>query len=95
MLPENRIPTHPGEILEEEFLRPLHLNSAQFAQHIGLTTLTVNQIMRGQRAVTPEIAWRFAFAFGTTPEFWLNLQNAHDLALTQPKRQIAKLKHAA
>ncbi|MBI4671274.1 MAG: HigA family addiction module antidote protein [Chloroflexi bacterium] len=95
MLPENRIPTHPGEVLEEEFLKPLHLPTAQFARHIGLPTLVVNQIVRGQRAVTPEIAWRFAFALGTTPELWLNLQNAHDLALTQPKRHIARLKHAA
>lgn len=95
MLPENRIPTHPGEVLEEEFLKPLELTHSQFAQHIGVTTLVVNQIVRGQRAVTPEFAWRFAQALGTTPEFWMNLQNAHDLAMTQPKRQIARLKQAA
>ncbi|MBW7889416.1 MAG: HigA family addiction module antidote protein [Bacteroidetes bacterium] len=94
MLPENRIPTHPGEALEE-FLKPLNITHSQLAQHIGVATLIVNQIVRGQRAVTPEIAWRFAQALGTTPEFWMNLQNAHDLALTQPKRQIARLQQTA
>lgn len=94
MLPENRIPTHPGEVLEDEFLKPLGISSAQFAKHIGESTLLVNQIIRGQHAVTPELAWRFALALGTTPELWLNLQNSHDLALTQPKRQIARLEIA-
>lgn len=95
MLSENRIPTHPGEVLEEEFLKPLNITHSQLAQHIGVATLIVNQIVRGQRAVTPELAWRFAQALGTTPEFWMNLQNAHDLALTQPKRQIARLQQTA
>lgn len=94
MLPENRIPTHPGEVLEEEFLKPLGISSAQFAKHIGESTLLINQIIRGQHAVTPELAWRFAQALGTTPELWLNLQNSHDLALTQPKRHIARLETA-
>lgn len=95
MLSENRIPTHPGEVLEEEFLKPLNITHSQLAQHIGVATLIVNQIVRGQRAVTPELAWCFAQALGTTPEFWMNLQNAHDLALTQPKRQIARLQQTA
>jgi len=94
MLPKNRIPTHPGEVLEEEFLKPLEFTHSQFAQHIGVATLVVNQIVRGQRAVTPELAWRFAQAFGTTPEFWMNLQNAHDLAMTQPKRMLSRLQPA-
>lgn len=95
MLPENRIPTHPGEVLEEEFLKPLNYTHAQFAQHIGVSTSSIHQVVRGQRSITPEMAWRFAQALGTTPEFWMNLQNAHDLAMTQPKRQIARLNHAA
>jgi len=92
MLPENRIPTHPGEILGEEFLRPLGITSAMFAKHIGVSTPRVNEIIRGQRSVTPETAWLFSQALGTTPEFWIILQSAYNLARVQPKRtQIARL----
>lgn len=96
MLPENRMPTHPGEILNEDFLRPLGVTPAAFAKHIGVPALRVNEIIRGQRSVTPETAWLFAQALGTTPEFWLNLQSAYNLARVQPKRkQIARLQQAA
>ena len=96
MLPENRVPTHPGEILNEEFLRPLGVTPAAFAKHIGVPAPRVKEIIRGQRSVTPETAWLFAQALGTTPEFWLNLQGACNLARAQPKRkQIARLQHAA
>lgn len=96
MLPENRVPTHPGEILNEEFLRPLGVAPAAFAKHIGVPAPRVSTIIRGQRSVTPETAWLFAQALGTTPEFWLNLQSAYNLARVQPKRkQIARLQQAA
>ncbi len=65
-----------------------------FAKHIGVPASRLYEIERGERGVTPEIAWLFSQAFGTTPEFWLNLQIAHDLAKSQPKRQIARLKAA-
>lgn len=91
MIPENRIPTHPGEVLEEEFLRPLGVTPAAFAKHIGVPAARIHEIIRGQRGITPEIAWLFAQALGTTPEFWLNLQSAYDLAKAQPKRPIARL----
>jgi addiction module HigA family antidote len=73
MLPENRIPTHPGEILLEEFLNPLGLSQVAFAKHVGVPMQRINEIVRGKRGVTPDTAWLFAQAFGTTPEFWLNL----------------------
>jgi addiction module HigA family antidote len=88
MLPENRIPTHPGEILLEEFLNPLGVSQVAFARHIGVPTQRINEIVRGKRGVTPETAWLFAQAFGTTPEFWLNLQSAYDLARARPARKI-------
>jgi antitoxin HigA-1 len=91
MLPENRIPTHPGEILLEEFLIPLGLSQVAFARHIHVPTQRINEIVRGKRGVTPETAWLFAQALNTTPEFWLNLQSAHDLALSRPKSKIAPL----
>jgi addiction module HigA family antidote len=87
MFPENRIPTHPGEILLEEFLIPLEMSQVAFAAHIGVPVQRVNEIVRGKRGITPESAWLFAQAFGTSPEFWLNLQANYDLALARPKQK--------
>jgi addiction module HigA family antidote len=94
MLPENRIPTHPGEILLEEFLNPLGLSQVAFAKHVGVPTQRINEIVRGKRGVTPDTAWLFAQAFGTTPEFWLNLQAAYDLARTRPVRKVERIRTA-
>ncbi len=94
MLPENRIPAHPGEILQREFLGPLEITQVAFAKHVGVPTQRINEIVRGKRGVTPETAWLFAHALDTTPEFWLNLQSIHDLARTQPKSGIRKLRKA-
>jgi addiction module HigA family antidote len=95
MLPENRIPTHPGEILLEEFLNPLGISQVAFAKHIGVPIQRINEIVRGKRGVTPDTAWLFAQALGTTPEFWLNLQAAYDLARTRPARTVERLVAAA
>ena len=95
MLPENRIPTHPGEILLEEFLNPLGFSQVAFAAHISVPVQRINEIVRGKRGVTPETAWLFSEAFGTTPEFWLNLQANYDLVRHRPKRQVARIALAA
>ena len=91
MLPENRIPTHPGEVLLEEFLNPLELSQVAFAEHIGVPVQRVNEIVRGKRGISPDTAWLLAQAFGTSPEFWLNLQINYDLALARPKRRITRI----
>jgi antitoxin HigA-1 len=91
MLPENRIPTHPGEILLEEFLVPMGISQVAFAAHLGVPTQRVNEIVRGKRGVTPETAWLFAGALGTSPEFWLNLQANYDLVRFRPKRHIQRM----
>lgn len=91
MLPENRIPTHPGEILLEEFLVPMNVSQVALAAHIGVPTQRVNEIVRGKRGVTPETAWLFAEALGTSPEFWLNLQSNYDLVRFRPKRQVQRI----
>ena len=91
MLPENRIPTHPGEILREEFLRPMGITQVAFARHIGVPTQRINEIVRGKRGITPETAWLFAQSLNTTPEFWINLQSAHDLARSRPVRAVPRL----
>jgi addiction module HigA family antidote len=91
MLPENRIPTHPGEILLEEFLVPMGVSQVAFAAHIGVPIQRVNEIVRGKRGITPETAWLFAEALGTSPEFWMNLQSNHDLVRFRPKRQVERM----
>ena len=95
MLPKNRVPTHPGEILLEEFLNPLRISQTAFAGHIGVPIQRVNEIVRGRRGVSSETAWLFAEALGTTPELWMNLQSQHDLALNRPKRSIERLRRTA
>ena len=91
MLPENRIPTHPGEILLLEFLNPLELSQVAFAEHLDVPVQRINEIVRGKRGISPETAWLFAEALGTTPEFWLNLQTNYDLARYRPKRQVERI----
>lgn len=92
MQTDKRIPTHPGEILLEEFLEPLGISQVELAAHIGVPVQRVNEIVRGRRGVSPESAWLFAQALGTTPEFWVNLQTAHDLAVQRPDRTIKRLR---
>jgi addiction module HigA family antidote len=91
MVPENRLPTHPGEILSEEFLIPLEATQVELARHIGTPVQRINEIVRGKRGITPETAWLFSQAFGTSPEFWVNLQNSYDLYRTRPKVKTIKL----
>ena len=92
MLPENRLPTHPGEILLEEHLKPLEVTQVDFAQHVGVPVQRINEIVRGKRGVTPQTAWLFAQALGTSPEFWINGQSIYDLAKNQPEKRIEKLR---
>lgn len=95
LLPENRIPTHPGEILSKEFLTPLGVSQVALAAHIGVPVQRVNELVRGKRGVTPDTAWLLAQAFETTPNYWLNLQAAYDLARTRPARTIPPLRSAS
>ena len=91
MIPEHRIPTHPGEVLSAEYLVPLVMTQVAFAAHLGVPVQRINEIIRGKRGVTPETAWLLSQALGTTPEFWINLQAAHDLARSRPKVTVPRL----
>ncbi|AMV71913.1 hypothetical protein JCM30471_34390 [Desulfuromonas carbonis] len=95
MIPENRIPSHPGKILKEEFLDELGVSQVAFAAHIKVPVQRVNEIVRGKRGITSDTAWLLAQALDTTPEFWLNLQGTYDLALNRPERRIEKLRMAS
>jgi addiction module HigA family antidote len=94
MIPKNRVPTHPGEILLEEFLMPMGLSQVKFAAHIGVSVQRINEIVRGKRGITPETAWLFSQAFGTTPQIWINLQTNYDLAQNKPDRKVPQLRKA-
>lgn len=74
-----RAPTHPGEMLFEEFLKPMALSQAEAARRMGISLNRLNELVRGKRGVTAETALRLAKLLGTTPEFWLNLQTTWDL----------------
>lgn len=86
-----RTPTHPGVVLAEEFLKPLGVSQVALAAHLGIPVQRVNEVVRGKRGISPETAWLLAGAFGTSPEFWLNLQISHDLAVTRPRRAVRQL----
>ncbi len=78
-----RIRTHPGEVLREEFLAPLGLSASALALALRVPANRINDIVRERRGVTADTALRLSRYFGTTPEFWLNLQTAHELSLAQ------------
>ncbi len=93
-LPTKRPPTHPGEMLLLEFLEPLGLTQVELAQRIGVPFQRINQIVKQKRAVTPDTALRFAQLLGTTPEFWLNLQQNWDLyeVIVASSKEISRIK---
>jgi len=72
-------PVSPGEILLEEFMKPMRLSSNALARAIGVTPARVNEIVNGRRGISANTAWRLARYFGTTPDVWMNLQQRFDL----------------
>ena len=70
---------HPGEILEEEFLMPLEITAYRLAKETAIPQTRISQIIKGKRSITADTAIRFSKFFGTTPQFWLGLQNDYDL----------------
>lgn len=78
-IPTHRPPTHPGEMLVEEFVKPLRISQSELAKWIGVSFPRLNEIVRGKRGVTPDTALRLEQVFGVEAQFWLNLQTAWDL----------------
>jgi addiction module HigA family antidote len=78
-----RITTHPGEVLREEFMEPYNMSASALARALNVPVNRITEVISAvkPRAVTPDTAIRLARYFGTTPQFWLNLQQAHDLSL--------------
>jgi addiction module HigA family antidote len=85
-------PIHPGEILREEFLAPLGFSAHALAMELKVPAPRINEIVRERRAVTPDTALRLSRYFGTTAQFWLNLQTSYDLKIAE-KTVGSKIKY--
>jgi addiction module HigA family antidote len=101
-IPSDRSPTHPGEMLLEEFLKPLGLTQRDLADAIHVPYQRVNEIINGRRGITTSTALRLARYFGNSPGFWMNLQLRYDLYETEQderneinKIQTLKIKNAS
>lgn len=81
-------PIHPGEILYSEFLEPMGISANKLALHIQVAPNRITAIINGQRGITGDTALRFSEAFGTTPEFWVNLQGYYDLECAKDTTEI-------
>lgn len=82
-VPTNRVPTHPGEILLEEFLNPMGISQKDLADNIHVPYQRVNEIINGRRSITPSTALRLAKFFNISADFWMNLQLRWDLYFAQ------------
>ena len=94
LLPQMRPPTHPGEMLLAEFLKPLEISQSAFAIRLGVSFPRLNEIVRGKRSVTPDTALRLARVTGMSADFWLGLQLDWDLwhvLRSSEAKEIAKL----
>jgi addiction module HigA family antidote len=89
-----RKPTHPGEMLREDFLPDYELTVSRLAENLGVSRQSINELLRERRAVSPGMALRLARLFGNSPEFWLNAQRAVDLwqAAALAKEEIASIR---
>ena len=85
-------PIHPGEILREEFMVPLHLNANKLALALHVPAPSIYDIVKEERGISPEMALRLGYVFGTTPDFWLNLQSEFDLRVVRNEKE-AKVKN--
>jgi addiction module HigA family antidote len=80
-------PVHPGEVLREEFMKPLKLSASAVAEGLGVNPVAVNLLIRRRRGVSAELALRLARYIGTTPEFWVGLQGQYDLDVAQDEAE--------
>ena len=78
-VPKERMATHPGEVLLEEYIKPLGLTQAALAAELNISANRLNELVRGKRGVTADTALRLARRFDTSPEFWMNLQSLYEL----------------
>ena len=92
-LPRNRPPTHPGEMLFEEFVKPLEITQTELSHRLGISYPRLNEIIKGRRSVTPDTALRLSRVLGMSADFWLGLQQDWDLwhAMNSPEAKKINL----
>ncbi len=88
-------PVHPGEVLGELFLAPLEMSAGALAKRLGVPRTRIERLVKGDTALTADTALRLAAFFGNTPEFWLNLQRAFDLAAASRKVDVSHIRPLA
>jgi addiction module HigA family antidote len=81
-------PIHPGEVLYHDFLEPMGISANRLAKHINVPPNRITAVINGQRGVTGDTALRFSRAFGTSPDFWINLQSHFDLECAKDDTEI-------
>jgi len=84
-------PVHPGEVLREEFLKPLGITQTQLAKELGVSFRAINELINEKRAFSPEMAIKLSKQFKTSPQFWLGLQMDYDLWKAAKKMEVAKV----
>jgi addiction module HigA family antidote len=84
-------PIHPGEILLEEYLKPLGISQNKLGRDLNVPAQRINEIVRGQRAITVDTALRLGRYFHTSPRFWLNLQACYDLGMAEETRLVERV----
>lgn len=93
-------PLHPGEVLFEEFLKPLNISQNQLGRDLGVSARRINEIIHGKRSITADTALRLARCFGNSPQFWLGLQMDYDLDIEKDRlphrieKEVKKLTYA-
>ncbi|MDR1535316.1 MAG: HigA family addiction module antidote protein [Planctomycetota bacterium] len=96
MIPKKGVTPHPGEMLSEEFLKPMGITQAAFAHHIRVDVATLSAVINGRRDMTPAMIMKISMALGVEPETWLRIQSMHDFTRTREalraKRQLPKIK---
>ncbi len=96
MIPKKGVTPHPGEMLSEEFLKPMGITQAAFARHIGVDVATLSAVINGRRDMTPTMIMKISMALDVEPETWMSLQAMHDFTKNREalraKRQLPRIK---
>ena len=95
MLPTHRVSTHPGELLKRLFLDEMGITQVDFAAHTGMSLQRLNELIHGKRGITAQTAWLLSQALGTSAEFWMNLQSAHELTRHRPAKKLRPIRRRA
>ena len=99
MVPKKGITPHPGEMLSEEYLKPMGIAQAAFARHIGVDVATLSAVINGRRDMTPTMIMKISMALGTGPEIWMGIQSMHlytrNRETLRSKRRLPKIKPIA